>query len=92
MEQVLILVKLDLGISGAKRDDYLLHFISAAKSELESKGINLNLDDAADAMLLSDYVSWNYRHRTENLPLAKNIALRINNRVVKERGAGNDRY
>lgn len=86
MEQVLILVKLDLGISGAKRDDYLLHFISAAKSELDTKGVHLDLDDTADAMLLSDYVAWNYRHRTENLPLAKNISLRINNRIVKERG------
>lgn len=86
MEQILILVKLDLGISGAKRDDYLLHFISAAKSELDTKGVHLDLDDAADVMLLSDYVAWHYRHRNENLPLAKNIALRINNRAVKGRG------
>lgn len=86
MEQVLILVKLDLGISGTKRDDYLLHSISAANLEFEQKGIHLNLEDAADAMLLSDYVAWHYRHRTENLPLAKNIALRINNRIIRERG------
>lgn len=86
MEQVLILVKLDLGISGAKRDDYLLHSISAAKSELDTKGVHLDLDDTADAMLLSDYVAWHYRHRSDNIPLAKNIALRINNRAVKGRG------
>ena len=86
MEQVLILVKLDLGISGDKRDKYLLHAISAANSEFEKKGVHLDLEDAADAMLLSDYVAWHYRHRTENLPLAKNIALRINNRIIRERG------
>lgn len=84
-EQVLKLLKYDLGVSGNQRDEYLLQCLSAANSELARKGVVLDLTAADDVMLLSDYTAYKYRHRTDDAPLPKNIQLRIRNRDTKSR-------
>lgn len=85
METVLQMFKIDLGISHIVRDAYFNNFLLAQQKELESKGFVLDLTLTEDIMLLSDYASWNYRNRSENVELAKNLQLRIRNRVIKER-------
>lgn len=85
MEQILILFKIDLGISHTLRDDFFTKLLAAAKLEIEGKGINIDLLDVEDQMLLSDYAAWKYRKRQEDTGLPRNIQLRIRNRVVKER-------
>lgn len=85
MEQVLKLLKADLGITGTQRDDYLTHQLTAAVQDLASRGVELDLTSADDAMLLSDFTAWLYRHRTEDVGMAKNIEYRIKNRQVKKR-------
>lgn len=86
MDNVLILFKLDLGISHNLRDTYFYATLNSSKSELEKKGIILDLNDIEDQMLLSDYSTWKYRKRTEDVPLSKNLDYRIKNRIVKSRG------
>lgn len=85
MQQVLTLLKLDLGISHNLRDAFFIQLLKSSQQELDKKGINLNLDSADDQMLLSDYSAWIYRKRQEDVPLANNIQQRIRNRIVKER-------
>lgn len=87
METVLALFKIDLGISHEKRDTYFTTHISACSDELQRKGITLDLTSDDDAMLLSDYAVHQYRHRDEDVPLARNLQLRINNRKVRSRCA-----
>lgn len=82
---VLEMLKVDLGINHNKRDSFLNNKLSACATELEEKGVNLDLAKTEDIMLLSDYTAWQYRHRTENVPLAKNLDLRIKNVRTKER-------
>jgi hypothetical protein len=77
--------KIDLGISHNVRDAYFNNFLLACQKELEEKKIILDLTLIEDIMLLSDYASWNYRNRTENVELAKNLQLRIRNRIMRER-------
>ena len=77
--------KLDLGISNTSRDTLFNNFLSSQQKDLESKGITLDLTKVEDTMLLSDYSAWNYRNRAENVELAKNLQLRIRNRIIKER-------
>lgn len=81
----LILVKLDLGISHAKRDAYYNALLYSAEQELSEKGIHLDLNCVEDQMLLSDYAVWRYRNREQDIPLAKNLEIRIMNRKVKGR-------
>lgn len=85
MQTVLEMLKVDLGISHQSRDVYLNNVIQGCVEELKGKGIMLDLEQTDDAMLLSDYAAWRYRKRTEDVPLAKNLDLRIKNARTKER-------
>lgn len=85
METVLALLKIDLGITHNLRDTFFNAQIEACKGEIEGKGIALDLTNAEDQILLSDYTVWRYRTRTEDIPLSNNLHWRIRNRIVKER-------
>lgn len=85
MHEVLKLLKLDLGISHDKRDAYLEPLLYAAKAELVRKRIVLDLQQADDVMLLSDYAAWLYRKRQEDVPLPNNLKWRLMNRKVQVR-------
>lgn len=85
MDQVLALLKLDLGISHDKRDGLLNPLIEACKAEIEAKGIKLDLEFIEDQILLSDFAAWRYRKRTEDTPISNNLQHRIRNRIIKGR-------
>ena len=87
METVLQMFKIDLGISHTLRDTYFNSFLLAQQKELDAKKITLDLTLTEDVMLLSDYAAWNYRNRSEDVGLAKNLQLRIRNRIIKGRAA-----
>ena len=89
MDQVLELLKLDLGISTDKRDKYFNAVLKAAVLELKRKGISLDLTNADDQMLLSDYAAWQYRKRQENIPMSENLKWRLMNRKMRIRAGGN---
>ena len=88
MDEALKLLKLDLGITHDKRDAYFNALLNSAVLELERKGIVLSLAEADDQMLLSDYAAWLYRKRQDDVPLAKNLKLRLMNRKVRARAQG----
>ncbi len=79
------LMKYDLGITHAERDEYFLSILEASKKELEGKGIVFDENDVRDNILIADYAAWNYRKRMENIPLARNLEFRVRNRIVKNR-------
>lgn len=85
MDNVLILLKIDLGITHNLRDAYFIQLIQGSEKEIEKKGVRLDLNAADDQMLLADYAAWTYRKRQEDIPLANNIQHRIRNRIIKER-------
>lgn len=87
MDVVLNIFKTDLGITHSLRDEYFLTVVKAAKKELESKGIKLDVDNVEDKILISDYAAYNYRNRTNDVPLSQNLQLRIRNRIVKNRAS-----
>ena len=88
MDEALKLLKLDLGITHDKRDAYFNALLNSAVLELERKGIALSLAEDDDQMLLSDYAAWLYRKRQDDVPLAKNLKLRLMNRKVRARAQG----
>lgn len=85
MDEVLKLLKLDLGISHDKRDSYFIALLESAQMELSRKGIALNLTQADDMMLLSDYAAWLYRKRQEDVPMSNHLNWRLMNRKVRVR-------
>jgi hypothetical protein len=85
MDTIINLLKLDLGIQHNLRDAFFIQLVKGTIGEIEKRGIKLNLNDASDQMLISDYSAWVYRKRQEDLPLANNIKSRLRNRIIEER-------
>jgi hypothetical protein len=83
----LSLLKLDLGITHDLRDAYFKKHLNSTQNEIERTGIVLDFSDDDDMLLVVDYAAWNYRKRQENVPLSRNLQIRINNRVIKKAGA-----
>ena len=81
---VLSILKADLGISTTKRDEYFETLIESNEQDLRYKGIVL-AEETADMVLLSDYTAWNYRSRDTQEEMPKNLSLRILNRKMKAR-------
>jgi hypothetical protein len=90
LDTILNLLKLDLGITHALRDAYLIKAIESSIQEIQRRGITLDLNQSDDQMLISDYAAWTYRKRQEDAPLANNIQHRLRNRIIKERIAKQD--
>lgn len=75
------LVKANLGITAAVRDDYLKAIIKGVEKELAGKGVVIN-QDGDSLMLVVDYASWQYRSRGEGV-MPRNIRYRLNNLIAK---------
>lgn len=90
MENILTLLKIDLGVLHNFRDAYLIELIKATIEEIKRRGITLDLRSADDFMLVVDYAAWTYRKRQEDIPLANNIQHRLRNRIIKERSKSSD--
>lgn len=90
MDNLLQLFKIDLGITHNLRDAYFTVLLESAKSEIEGKGITLDIEiNSEDMMLVIDYAAWLYRKRQENIPLSRNLQFRLHNRIIKEAGKPN---
>lgn len=85
---ILELFKQDMGIKNNAKDSYFKTMIKASEKELERKGIRIDKSSVDDAMLLSDFATWNYRKRQENVPLPANLQDRIKNRIMRRRAEG----
>lgn len=88
-ETLLQLLKLDLGITHNLRDAYFSRLLISSQNELGIMGVETNVSLEEDQMLIVDYAVWTYRKRQEDVPLSKNLRLRINNRIIKKAGATN---
>lgn len=85
MDTVLQMLKIDLGINHTLRDEYFEKMIAANFKELSSRGVKLDLENVEDIMLLSDYCAFVYRKRMEDVPMSRNLSLRISNKKIKGR-------
>lgn len=84
-ETLLELLKLDLGITHNLRDTYFSKLLVASQKELERMGIVFN-EAEDDLFLIVDYAVWTYRKRQEDIPLSRNLQIRIHNRVIQKAG------
>lgn len=85
MGTALDMFKIDLGITHNLRDTYFTNLLAAYSGEMSRKGINLDLTNTEDIMLLVDFAVYSYKHRNEDVELSKNLRNRILNRQVKGR-------
>ena len=86
IDTVLPLLKVNVGISSAARDEYLKAVINSTVDELE-KNYNISLDesDYHQVMFIVDYSAWKYRSRGEGI-IPRNLQFRLHNLVIKNGG------
>lgn len=82
MEQLLVRLKIDLGIiNSTVYDGRLLSLLNVAKKEIEKEGAVLDLDDISDSELVIDYARYLWQSRREPMTEPRSLRWRINNRI-----------
>lgn len=88
-EDILSILKVDLGISSTTLDQYLTNLIKVAGTYIAREGITLE-NSIDDGMLVEMYAAWLYRKRREgNVPMPRMLRWNINNRLMEQKGSPN---
>lgn len=81
------LVKADIGMMSASRDEFFDKLIEGIVSELtEEKGIILDENNANHQMFIADYASWKFQNRDSNAGMPNYLRLRMRNLFLHSRG------
>lgn len=84
-EQMLAMLKIDLGITATAYDERLAQYLKTAQKEIEREGAQLSpSDDIADANLVIQYAAWTWRKRDTGEGMPRMIRWQINNRLFSE--------
>lgn len=84
-EEILTALKVDLQISTDKMDTYLGKLIQAAKSYIQTEGIQLGCS-VGDSMLIEMYAAYLYRRRREeNVSMPRMLRWALNNRLFSQK-------
>lgn len=87
-KEILEILKMDLQISAAQYESYLLRLISRAKDAITEEGIVLKDDSIADGMLVETYAAYLYRKRKgENTAMPRSLRYALNNRLFSQKGS-----
>ena len=84
-EQMLAMLKIDLGITASLYDTRLSQYLKTAQDEIEREGASISpSDDVADANLVIQYAAWMWRKRDTGEGMPRMIRWQINNRLFSE--------
>lgn len=95
LDQMLTMLKVDLGIVAIQFDSRLEQYLRSAASEIGREGITLDYDDINDCQLVVMYAAWMWRKRDFSVKYAgessagmpRMLRYALNNRVFSEKVA-----
>lgn len=85
MEEMLDMLKVDLGITTTAYDERLLMYLQAAVSAIEREGATLSMSDVGDLSLAVMYAAWLWRRRDRMDGMPRMLRYQLNNRVFAEK-------
>ena len=88
MEQLLAMLKVDLGISTTAYDTRLTQYINSAKEMIGTEGVTLDTTDLEDAQLVVMYAGWLWRKRDNGDAMPRMLRWTLNNRLFAEKMNG----
>lgn len=88
MEQLLIMLKTDLGITTSAYDMRLLQYLEAAQGQIVREGANVSVDDITDGHLIVMYAAWMWRRRDSMEGMPRMLRWQLNNRIFSEKARG----
>lgn len=88
-ENILTMLKIDLGIMTDAYDERLAQYITAAKAQIAREGATLT-DSMEDTQLVSAYAAWQWRKRDSGEGMPRMVRWMLNNRIMSEKAGGTD--
>lgn len=85
MEQLLAMLKVDLGITTTAYDTRLTQYLNSAKEMIGTEGITLNQTDPEDVQLILMYAAWMWRKRDNGEAMPRMLRWTLNNRLFSEK-------
>lgn len=85
MDELLNMLKVDLGIMTDAYNGRLVQYLESAKRFIEEQGATLNLSVVSDCQLVVDYASWMWRRRDTHEGMPRMIRYALNNRIFSEK-------
>ena len=84
-DNMLMALKVDLGITTSAYDNRLSEYIEAAIKAIEIEGINLDTEDISDAMLAVMYAGWLWKKRDTGDGMSRMLRWCLNNRLFSQK-------
>ena len=84
-QELMTLLKIDLGIIGTAYDPQLEQLLSAAQSFIAREGVTLT-DSVEDAQLIIMYAAYLYRKRATDEGMPRMLRWALNNRIFSGGG------
>lgn len=86
MDTVVELLAYDLQIINSDaRETYLTALANTAKTQIEGRGITLDLTQTPDCILVAEYAAWLYRSRDSGTGMPEMLRIQLNNRQFHEK-------
>lgn len=85
-QTILELVKINIGLSTAAYDQYLMMLIAASKAAIIEEGIKLDMTEEQDNNLVIMYTSYLWRKRKEDVGMPRMLRYALNNRLLAQKG------
>ena len=82
-EEILLMLKVDLGISNNAYDTRLTQYIEQSKALIGDEGIKLN-ESIEDAQLVTMYAGYLWRNREKGNGMPRMLRFALNNRKIAE--------
>lgn len=89
-EQILRMVKIDLGLTTTVYDGRIAQFIQAAEKEIVREGAVLNPEDIDHANIVAMYAGWMWRRRDTGEGMPRMLRYALNNLVFSQKMAGGE--
>lgn len=84
MNDLLNMLKIDLGITGTAYDERLQQILASAAEMITREGIKLT-DSAEDKQLQVAYAAWVWRRRDSGAGMPRMLRYLLNNRLFSEK-------
>lgn len=88
MNEILFMLKINLGITTTAYDERLTAILNAAVKMVAEEGATLNLTDVQDMQILVMYAEWLWRKRDSGEGMPRMLRYALNNRVLREQAYG----
>ena len=88
MNELLEMLKVDLGITTTAYDSRLTQYLRVAKAEIESEGASVDPSRLDDAMIVVMYASWQWRRRDTGEGMPRMLRYTLNKHVLAQKARG----